>query len=190
MQNIFKSVWYIFFLLIVIFSAVSIGFFWAYYDEVHIEQSCFHIEQKIIRGYSMEPFLHENDTVQALMKYYDCHEVERGDIVLAEYPGHENGLIIKTIKAIPGDALTFIEDKYGWHIVVNGITLTNRQGEMYVFSESKIQLLKSYDVTGVGVVQAPWYLLMGEMPEGSSDSSRYGLFPKDMIVGKVVTAQY
>ena len=161
----------------------------AYHIYIPVQQSCYSVEQKTVRGYSMEPRLYENNTIQVLMKYYDCHDVKRGDVVLAEYPGHPDGLIVKNVKAIPNDTLSFANDTDGWHIVVNGITLTNSKGIPYVFSESRIQLLKSYDTAGLGIIQSPWYLLMGEVPEGSSDSSRYGLFSKDMIVGKVVMTQ-
>lgn len=173
-------------LLLVAVCGVATGITLAYHIYIPAPQSCYSVAQKTIRGYSMEPRLYENNTIQVLMQYYDCHDVERGDVVLAENPAHPDGLIVKNVKAIPNDTLRFVNDAEGWHIVVNDIILTNIQGIPYVFSESRIQLLKSYDTVGSGVIQSPWYLLMGEVPEGSFDSSRYGLFSKDMIVGKVV----
>ena len=82
-----KNFSFIFFLFIFIF----------YYKNILLSQNCFTIEKKIVRGSSMYPLLHDGDKASTLKGYYNCHSIEREDIVLIDYPGDKNNLIIKNI---------------------------------------------------------------------------------------------
>ena len=46
----------------------------------------------------MYPLLHDGDKASTLKGYYNCHSIEREDIVLIDYPGDKNNLIIKNKK--------------------------------------------------------------------------------------------
>jgi len=62
------------------------------------------IEERIVRGNSLFPTIKSGETVKILSGYYNCHEVDEGDIVIYHYSGDTNPLI-KIVKGIPGDKL-------------------------------------------------------------------------------------
>jgi signal peptidase I len=160
----------------------------AYYEKQKVSQeaSCFSEVQKIVQGQSMEPLFQDGTTVRVLMGYYACHPIERGDIILADFPGIRESFILKQVRAIPGDRLALTEENGLWHIWVNGTLLTNATGSAYALSDALAQLLQNDEHEYGGVIPERYYLVLGEMPEGSFDSSRAGLFFQEMIVAKVL----
>lgn len=152
------------------------------------EVSCFSETKKIVRGQSMEPLFQDGTTVRVLMGYYACHPIGRGDIILADFPGIRESFILKQVRAIPGDRLALTEESGLWRIWVNGTLLTNAAGSVYALSDALGQSLRNDEREYGGVIPERYYLVLGEMPEGSFDSSRAGLFFREMIVAKVLRA--
>lgn len=150
------------------------------------EVPCFLETQKIVRGQSMEPLFQEGATVRVLMGYYACHPIGRGDIILADFPGIRESFILKQVRAIPGDRLALTQENGLWHIWVNEVLLTNAAGSAYALPDALAQLLQNDEREYGGIIPERYYLVMGEMPEGSFDSSRAGLFFQEMIVAKVL----
>lgn len=140
---------------------------------------------KLIRGDSMGPLLSEGDEVIVEDGYYACHEIERGDIVEIEYPYRETN-IVKFVKGIPGDTLSIHEGVSGWGVVVNGNEVVTSENKPYALSREQIQKIDAYIQSYQGIIPPQYYLIMGNLPEGSLDSSVYGLFWKGSIVGKVL----
>lgn len=147
-------------------------------------------EQKTIRGDSMHPRFEADEEIIALTNFYDCNEVQRDDIVLISYPGNEKPLI-KFIRGLPGDDYAFSEigaetEKKHWHLSLNGETLQNSAGEPYVFNqETKKEIQKYQDVYGNSIPESR-YLVMGDDPRGSMDSTQFGLMSKNTVIAKVV----
>lgn len=135
-----------------------------------------------VQGYSMYPFINPEKEITALFGYYDCHPIERGDVVLYKYSGNDN-LLIKFVKAVPGDRWELKKGEEGCEIVVNGSVLSNSEGKPYSITDCK--MLQLY-VSDYPVIPENTYLLLGDKTDGSIDSTTFGLVSGDDIEAKVV----
>jgi signal peptidase I len=140
-------------------------------------------QEVIVRGYSMSPFLNSGEDVDALFGYYDCSPIQRNDIVLYDYSGNNN-LLVKFVKAMPGDRWNLKEIDGSYEIEVNGISLVNSEGRAYLIGEGSVDMLKLY-IKDYPVIPENTYLLLGDEVKGSFDSTRFGLVGKKDIVAKV-----
>jgi signal peptidase I len=179
-----KIIIFIFALSILIFSVFLYKENLKAIDDSGIKEDCA-IDYRIvtINGYSMSPFLDSGEDVQALFNYYDCYDVLRDDIVLYKYSGKSN-LLIKFIKAIPGDTWNLKKTDKGYEIVVNDISLLNSEGKLYLISEGSIKMLEIY-IKDYPVVPVDTYLLLGDKIDGSIDSTSFGLVSKKDIMAKI-----
>ena len=122
-----------------------------------------------VSGSSLEPFIKNGTIIRAEYGYYSCNDVQRGDVVLVKYTGHDNALI-KIIRALPGDKFELKqEENSSWHILINGEVLTNSAGEPYSFSGQTAHNLKLYEVSYKGILPANSYLVFGDQIAGSTD---------------------
>jgi hypothetical protein len=65
------------------------------------QNHCFiSVEKKTVQGYSLRGLVEDGQTIIALMGYYNCHDIERGDLVLYSYAGSSDPLL-KIVKGIP-----------------------------------------------------------------------------------------
>lgn len=177
-------------LVLLLIISLGAGFIFVHEKEKAAEKEiCFTEVQKTVRGYSMEPLFHEGETIRALLGYYGCHPIARGDIILADYPGHRDNLILKSVKGIPGDSMTLTLENEVWNIQVNGSTLVNAAGLRYALSREDAEHLRSYERAYQGLIPDRYYLVLGEIADGSLDSIRSGLFFEEMIVGKVLPGE-
>jgi signal peptidase I len=135
-----------------------------------------------VQGYSMSPYLLPGDVVTALFGYYSCHAIERGDVVLYDYSGDQN-LLIKFVKAVPGDSWSLKEENGSYGMVVNGSALLNSEGKPYLIGNYK--MLELY-VKSYPVIPANTYLILGDNTDGSLDSTHFGLVSGGDIKAKVV----
>lgn len=132
-------------------------------------------QQLVVRGDSMAPLINDSQTVTVQRGYYDCHQVQPGDVVTINWSGSDAPLL-KQVRAVPGDGLGLD----GCHLVRDGQTLRTVTGEPYCFHRGEIDMLGLY--TGEHI---DGYLVLGQQPGGSTDSSEFGLVGKDMIAGHV-----
>ncbi len=140
-------------------------------------------EERIVRGNSLEGLIESGKTIRVLFGYYDCHEIEREDMVLYSYAGNEEPLL-KIIKGIGGDSLELTEAENGWNILINGEVLQNSKGEPYFLDERRHRMLSLYESDYYGLIPEDAYLIMGNLATGSTDSTRYGLIHIADILGK------
>ena len=137
-------------------------------------------------GTSMEGILSDGERVTVLKNYYACHAVARGDIVDYDYGGPED--LVKSVMGVPGDMLAFQKSGSRWHILVNGAPLANAQGETYFVSDAAHRMLALYVGDEGGVIPAGAYLVLGNNPTGSIDSTWFGLASAGDFKGKVEMA--
>jgi len=150
------------------------------------EGSCsYSIEEKIVRGNSLTGLVEDGQTVKVLFNYYQCDKIKREDIVLYDYAGSQNPLI-KIVKGIPGDSLFLLLTEGGAHIIINEEVLKNSNGQPYLISGEKYDMLALYEKDYQGVIPPDSYLILGNLAEGSIDSTHYGLVHKNNILGKVL----
>ena len=137
-----------------------------------------------VNGTSLAPFIVNGTTVTAAYNYYHCHTVQRGDIVLYKYSGDKNPLI-KIVQGIPGDTFSLQPSGSGWHMLINGAVLANKENIPYVFDAQKKKMLDLYVTDYQGKIPASAYLILGDNPAGTLDSSAFGLVGREDLLAKV-----
>lgn len=181
MKKIITCIYLIIVLLIVLI------FYYINYDnkeELSKTDKCPVVTKEVlIDGTSLSPFINSGDRVIALYDYYNCHDVLRNDVVLYDYSGNKN-LLIKFVRAIPGDSWELKKIGNEYEIIINGITLLNYEGLPYLFTENTVKLLKLY-ANDYPIIPKDTYLLLGDKISGSMDSTKFGLVNKKEIVAKV-----
>jgi len=141
-------------------------------------------EELIVRGSSLDPLIKSDQTIKALFGYYDCHKVERGDIVLFDYAGNKNS-VIKIVKGISGDKFELRKSDSSWNIIINNQFVKNSQGKLYLISGNAYKMLSLYEKDYKGIIPEDAYLLLGDRISGSVDSTTFGLIDKSGIIAKV-----
>ncbi len=142
------------------------------------------IEEKIVRGSSLEPLVKNGEIIEVLFGYYNCYPIKRNDIILYSYYGNKNP-IIKIVKGIPGDKFSLKKTNNRWYILINGEILKNSQNQPYILDERGYKILSLYEKDYKGIIPEDTYLILGNLFQGSLDSSYFGLVGKKDILGKV-----
>ena len=138
-----------------------------------------------VKGNSLSGLIEEGAKIKVLENYYACNDVKRGDIVLYDYAGSVNPLI-KVVKGIPGDKIDLKQnDKSGWNILINGEILKTSKGEPYNIDTRGYKMLNLYIKDYGGEIPQDGYLILGNNPVGTLDSTVFGLVNKDDFIGKV-----
>lgn len=128
-----------------------------------------------VDGSSMVPRINNADKILHLVGYYNCNKIQRNDIITYNFTGNEN-LLLKQIKAIPGDKFEYYNDT----IFINSKILKNSVNISYKISSKMLELYsKSYPILPENT-----YLILGDNPSGTLDSSKFGLIDKSQIIGK------
>lgn len=152
----------------------------------NIQENCVtKIENRLVRGNSLSGLIEDGTSVKILFGFYDCNEVMAGDIIVYNYSGDPEPLI-KIIKAVPGDKFQLKQSPDGWNILVNGETLKNSRNEVYELDERGYRMLSLYENDYKGIIPTNAYLILGNLSNGSLDSSHFGLIDKSDILGKAV----
>jgi len=137
----------------------------------------------LVTGMSLSGLIEPGETVKIIKDYYKCHTVQRNDIVAYNYAGRTN-FIIKIVKAVPGDVWKLQSTDKGNLIIVNGQQLKNSKGQEYVIPDEKSTMLTLY-TKDYPEIPDKAYLLLGNDPQGTLDSTKFGLVGLQDIVGKV-----
>ncbi|MFA5024718.1 MAG: signal peptidase I [Patescibacteria group bacterium] len=138
-----------------------------------------------VRGVSLSGFLEPGTIVSAWLNYYQCYQIERGDVVLYKMNAQADP-IIKIVKGIPGDTIGLQGDGEIWNILINDKVLTTSQGEPYQLNEKSANLIELYIKDYYGVIPPKAHLLMGNIVSGSVDGTRFGLVDISDIIGKII----
>ncbi|MDD5377208.1 MAG: signal peptidase I [Candidatus Gracilibacteria bacterium] len=138
-----------------------------------------------VSGNSMMGLLENGQEITVLKGYYRCNEVKRNDTIIYPYAGNPIP-IVKSVKALPGDRFGLKKDKTGlWNILVNDVILTTSNGTPYALSEPKSKMLALYADSYHGVIPADAYIILGNLPGGTMDSTQFGLVNRVDFIGKV-----
>lgn len=70
-------------------------------------------------------------------------------------------------------------------LLINNDIVSNSLGDDYVLSEKAHEMLALYEGDYDGIMPEDKYLLLGNLADGSTDSTRFGLVSKSEILGKV-----
>jgi signal peptidase I len=124
----------------------------------------------VVRGSSMSPGIHDGDRILVNHLSYMFQDVQRGDIVVLQYPLDPNLDYIKRVIGLPGDEVCI--DEKG--VSVNG----QRLDEPYVAAQDGHARLVSH-------VEPEHYFVLGDNRPHSSDSREFGQVPRENLRGKV-----
>jgi signal peptidase I len=121
-----------------------------------------------VRGFSMEPTLHDGQYMIISKLIYWVHPPERGDVIVFHPPNDLDNDYIKRIVGLPGEQL---EIRNG-AISVDGVPLE----EPYIANPGFY--------SGVWDLADEEYFVLGDNRRNSSDSHTWGVFPRENVVGK------
>ena len=128
----------------------------------------FHLS--VVRGSSMAPSIHDGDRILIDPVSYLFGEVERGDIVVLQYPLDPTVDYIKRVVGLPGDHVEI----HAGVVWVNG----ERLEEPYVLGPDERSSL-------VVEVLPAHYFVLGDNRPRSCDSREFGQVPQGYVRGKV-----
>jgi signal peptidase I len=130
-----------------------------------------------IEGNSMAPLLSDREGIFVNRIVYHFDSIQRGDVVVFDYPLDGTKLFIKRIVALPGET---VEIRQGL-VYVNG----NWLPEPYVPSPY-------CDLSDFGPLKVPGdsYFVMGDHRNSSNDSRAFGTVATRLIHGRAVLAYW
>jgi signal peptidase I len=164
----------------------AFSFFGEKIPEKQISEDCsFRIEKETVNGTSLSGLVENGETVFLHYGYFECKEMEKGDIVAYSYAGR-NDPIIKVVKGVPGDKFELKEKEGRWKVLVNGEPAKNSKGDEYSLGEKAYNMLSLYERDYGGEIPAGAYLLFGNLAYGTLDSTHFGLVSRSDILGAIL----
>lgn len=133
----------------------------------------------------MVGLIDEGSEVKILFGYYDCHPIQKGEIIAFHYNNDKNP-IIKTVRGVAGDTFRIVKSDPNFEIQVNNSVVKNSLDQTYWLDNKEAEMLKLYESDYNGIIPNNSYLILGNAASGSIDSRRFGLVDKEDILGKVV----
>lgn len=124
----------------------------------------------VVRGSSMSPSIFDGDRILIDHFSYIFSNVQRGDIIVLQYPLDPNLDYIKRVVGLPGDEVLIDRGQ----VFVNG----ERLHEAYVDVPDLRSRLRT-------VVTENHFFVLGDNRCHSSDSREFGLVPGENVLGKV-----
>ncbi|MFO0753553.1 MAG: signal peptidase I [Thermodesulfovibrionales bacterium] len=140
-----------------------------------------------VSGISMHPLISDGQTVTVLFGFYQCNPILRGDTVLLDVGGR---VYVKTVKALPKDRFHLERTDAGYLLLINKKAGLTSLGTPYVLHEAKARMLLLYERDYKGVIPDDAFLVLGNQPDGTIDSTRYGLIGKTNIKGRVALQDF
>ncbi|PIR02403.1 MAG: signal peptidase I [Candidatus Nealsonbacteria bacterium CG_4_9_14_0_2_um_filter_37_38] len=129
----------------------------------------------LVRGQSMEPDFQDGNYLIIDEISYRFNEPQRGEVVVFKFPNLPSQRFIKRIIGLPGEVIK-IED---------GKIIVSKEGESQVLDESKyLPLTETLGDFQISLAEGQYFVL-GDNRPSSYDSRRWGVLPKENIIGKV-----
>ena len=151
------------------------------------QNSAVSIETRIVRGTSLEPLIAHGTVVTLAMDPTHQLVIARNDLVAYNTARDPEAPVLKIVRGIPGDRFGVVPVQDGiFHLLINGEIVKNSRGLAYRLGGPSARLINAYAHDDNGVMPANIYLLLGDNPSGSLDSTRFGLVGRSGIAGKVI----
>ena len=134
----------------------------------------------LVKGDSMEPNYHSGDYLIVDQLSYRLRAPERGEVIVLKFPLNTSQRFIKRIVGLPGET---IEVKDGKVVVYK----EGEDGRNAVVLDESIYL--PLDLTTPGSMRIDLkeqeYFVLGDNRPFSSDSRKWGVLEKELIIGRV-----
>jgi len=145
------------------------------------------IETRTVRGSSLEPLVAPGTAVTLAMDPGFRLPIVRNDLVAVNTARNPGAPVLKIARGMPGDRFGVKPAENGvFYLLINGEIVKNSQGLPYQLQGPGARLINAYAYDDNGVMPADTYLLLGDKPSGSLDSTRFGLVGRRAIIGKVI----
>lgn len=126
-----------------------------------------------VRGASMDPTFSNGDYLIIDELSYRFSLPKRGDVIVFRYPGDPSQFFIKRVIGLPGETISSAE----------GRVSVEHFGQRIILEESYLNV----ETTGMTPITAGpnEYVMLGDNRSASSDSRRWGVLPRENIIGRV-----
>ena len=135
-----------------------------------------------INGNSMRGIFSNDQSTKAYYGYYACNPVKKDDIVILKF----SSLLIKRVVATSGDSAYYKkvgEDMF--HLVVEEKVVKTSENTPYTFTKNRIKVLHSELKKNNFIVPYNSVILLGNLKDGTKDSSRFGMLSTKKLIAKV-----
>ena len=150
-----------------------------------VQASCV-VAPFFVRGHSLEPLIKDGQTIEGNLG--DCPPgPKKGDLILFKHLGFDIPLL-KIVVGVPGDRFDLKKSGKFWNLIINKKIAKNSANIPYKLILGKDSILHLYLKGTHGIIPKNNWLVMGDNPNGTDDSSRFGLIPKQDILGFVKSA--
>jgi signal peptidase I len=129
-----------------------------------------------VQGISMEPNFYNGDYLIVDEISYRFRQPQRGEVIVFKYPKNLTQRYIKRIIGLPGET---VEIKDGHITVFDGREKQSLDEEQYL--DSAVETSGNIRVA----LSDDEYFVLGDNRDFSSDSRRWGVLPKEDIIGRV-----
>lgn len=167
------------------FSGLLILLFLCCCGQTNAQDCDFVLNTKVVRGSSMSGLFSPGDTINVAERYYQCNPIQRHDIVLVKWAGNEVPLL-KRVVGLPGDKVHLETHQHQFHLLIGGQVLQTTEGEPYLFPPNAARMFRVYIDSYRGVIPEETYIVLGNLPQGTIDSSHFGWVGRGMLVGRVM----
>ncbi|MDO8577371.1 MAG: signal peptidase I, partial [Candidatus Wildermuthbacteria bacterium] len=131
----------------------------------------------IVRGYSMVPNFHKGEYINVdELSYRFLGEPSRGEVIVFKFPGDTSQKYIKRVIGLPGEDVEIKEGK----------VYVSRNGEPVLLQEPYLGPEETTGGFTSLTLKDNEYFVMGDNREFSSDSRRWGVLPREDIIGKAL----
>lgn len=137
----------------------------------------FLVQPFFVEGSSMEPNFENGEYLLVDELSYYFREVKRGEVVVFHYPLDTSKYYIKRVIGLPNET---VEIKNGQMTIYNS---SNQEG--FLLSENYIPSSFNTDGNIKKKLGKDEYFVLGDNRLHSSDSRRWGVLPKNDVVGRV-----
>lgn len=135
-------------------------------------------EPHLVSGNSMVPNFHDGDYIITNKLATRFAELQRGEVIILQYPRDPNKVFIKRIIGMPGERLKIMDNV----VYINGQLLS----EPYLPKDTVTQV-RGFMADGEEItIPEGQYFVMGDNREGSSDSREWGPEKKELIIGQAI----
>jgi signal peptidase I len=136
----------------------------------------FLIQPFFVQGASMEPNFLDGDYLIVNEISYRLEDPQRGDVVIFKYPLDPSQFFIKRIIGLPGETVKIEEGR---------IFISTETDKKEIILNESGYLRDAYTAGGMEVLLKDGeYFVLGDNRGSSSDSRKWGVLPRSLIIGK------
>lgn len=106
-------------------------------------------------------------------------------MVVYSYAGHLAPLL-KVVHGVPGDRIELQRQTDWWRLIINGKQAHNSLNEPYRLNSHAQKIISLYIHDYKGVIPKDSFLILGNLSDGTLDSTRFGLIHKNDLLGRAV----